>query len=79
MADPRWQRAKELFQAVVERPIEERSAFLDAAAGGDEALRREVESLLKSDAAEKLSPNTEVCHGQLPSQGQLTFQVTERV
>jgi Tol biopolymer transport system component len=50
--DDRWQRVKALFQAAVERPAAERDAFLSAAAGGDEALRREVESLLASDAAE---------------------------
>jgi eukaryotic-like serine/threonine-protein kinase len=50
--DDRWQRVKALFQAVVERPPAERDAFLSAAAGDDEALRRDVESLLASDAAE---------------------------
>ena len=39
---------KVLFQAALERPTEERAAFLAAAAGEDEALRREVESLLPS-------------------------------
>jgi Tol biopolymer transport system component len=48
----RWQRVKELFQAAVERPPAERDAFLAAAAEGDEALRREVETLLASDAAD---------------------------
>ena len=46
----RWRQVKALFQAAVDRPPEERAAFLEAAAGGDEALRREVESLLASDA-----------------------------
>ncbi len=36
----------------VERPPAERAAFLASAAGDDEALRREVESLLASDAAD---------------------------
>jgi serine/threonine-protein kinase len=43
---------KALFQAAVERPIEERDAFLAAAAGDDAALRREVESLLTSDTSD---------------------------
>ena len=33
MIDERWPRVKALFQAAVERPIEERDAFLAAAAG----------------------------------------------
>jgi serine/threonine protein kinase/Tol biopolymer transport system component len=42
---------KALFQAVVEQPPEVRSAFL-AAATADDALRREVESLLTSDTSD---------------------------
>jgi Tol biopolymer transport system component len=52
VTDDRWQRVKALFQAAVERPDAERDAFLASAAGGDEDLRREVESLLASDAAD---------------------------
>ena len=43
---------KALFQAAVERPAEERDAFLAALTGDDDALRREVESLLTSDASD---------------------------
>jgi Tol biopolymer transport system component len=42
---------KALFQAVVERPLADREAFLSEATNGDAELRREVESLLASDAA----------------------------
>ena len=45
MTDERWLRVKALFQAAVERPLNERDAFLAAATGDDAALRREVESL----------------------------------
>jgi Tol biopolymer transport system component len=48
----RWQRVKELFQAAVERPAAERDAFLRSAVDGDEALHRDVESLLAADAAD---------------------------
>src|SRR6266850_1180566 len=50
VTNERWQRVKALFQAAVERPAAERDAFLAAATGDDDALRREVESLLASDA-----------------------------
>jgi serine/threonine-protein kinase len=43
---------KALFQAAVERPTEERDAFLAAATGDDAVLRREVESLLRSDTSD---------------------------
>ena len=51
MIDQRWRRVKALFQAAVERPLADREAFLTAATDGDVELRREVESLLASDAA----------------------------
>jgi eukaryotic-like serine/threonine-protein kinase len=53
VTDDRWVRVKALFQAAVERPVEERSAFLAAATGDDSALRREVESLLTSDTSDE--------------------------
>ena len=52
MTDERWSRVKALFQAAVERPTEERDAFLTTATGDDEALRREVDSLLTSDTSD---------------------------
>ena len=52
MTDDRWARVKALFQAALERPAAERPAFVSAAAGEDDELRREVESLLTADAAD---------------------------
>ena len=52
MTNDRWPRVKALFQAAVEQPIADRKAFVAAAADGDEDLRREVESLLDSDASD---------------------------
>jgi len=48
-----WARVKRLFDAALERPAEERGAFISAEAGDDEALRLEVESLLASDALDE--------------------------
>ena len=53
MTDEQWQRTKALFQAAVERPLAERAAFVAAAAGDDDELRRQVEALLTSDAADR--------------------------
>ena len=52
MTGERWQRVKAIFQAAVERPDGERTAFLITACNGDVELRREVESLLASDASD---------------------------
>src|SRR5258707_6056614 len=48
MTPERWHRIKELFELALERPTEERYAFLDHACDGDEFLRKEVESLISS-------------------------------
>ncbi|HEU4954699.1 MAG TPA: serine/threonine-protein kinase, partial [Gemmatimonadales bacterium] len=50
MQRERWREVEELFESAVLRPPEERAAFLDRACGEDDALRREIESLLKADA-----------------------------
>jgi WD40 repeat protein/tRNA A-37 threonylcarbamoyl transferase component Bud32 len=52
MSDSRWQRIEEIFHQAAELAPEARPAFLDQACGGDEALRKEVESLLVHDAKE---------------------------
>ena len=45
----RWQRIENLLQSALERKPEERAAFLQQACAGDEAVRKEVESLLASN------------------------------
>src|SRR5215510_8410629 len=52
VTEERWGRVKALFQAAVDRPIEERGAFLAAATGDDSGLRGEVESLLAADTSD---------------------------
>ena len=52
MTGERWPRVKALFEAAADRPASERDAFLAAETGDDERLRREVESLLASDASD---------------------------
>ena len=49
MNSERWQQVDRLLQAALERDPSERSAFLREASVGDEALRKEVESILASD------------------------------
>ena len=49
MKPERWQQIDSLLDAALERPPEQRAAFLDHACAGDSALRKEVESLLEHD------------------------------
>jgi len=50
-ANERWARVKELFEAAVDLDPNQRTALLEKECDGDEALRAEIESLLKSDEA----------------------------
>ncbi len=49
MQAERWRQVEELYHAALEREPDEREAFLAEACAGDDALRREVESLLRYD------------------------------
>ena len=44
----RWQQIDRVLQSALERPPKERDAFLRSACAGDEALEREVRSLLRA-------------------------------
>src|SRR5215510_1942642 len=48
--DPRRQRIEEVCDAALDRPVTERAAFVAAACGDDDALRRDVEALLAHEA-----------------------------
>jgi serine/threonine protein kinase/Tol biopolymer transport system component len=50
MTPERWQQIERLYRTALERPESQRAAFLGDACGGDETLRREVESLLAGEA-----------------------------
>lgn len=52
MANNRWQKVKEVFHAALERAPDERPAFLAEACAGDEALRKDVESLIEAHEKE---------------------------
>jgi eukaryotic-like serine/threonine-protein kinase len=44
--EPDWSRVKEMFEAALQRPPDERASFLRDACGRDEALHREVATLV---------------------------------
>jgi len=48
-ASERWSRVKEVFEAAVDLGPLDRASFLTKECAGDDALRREIESLLESD------------------------------
>src|SRR5215831_9911237 len=72
--DPeRWKRVDDLLQSALARPESEREAFLHQVCSGDNALEREVRSLLTShqEAGGFLqSPAVEIAARALALQGQ---------
>src|SRR5262245_65908030 len=50
MTPERWEKIGQLCAAALEMAADDRVAFLQQACGGDEELRREVESLIDADA-----------------------------
>jgi eukaryotic-like serine/threonine-protein kinase len=51
MTSERWRQVEAVYHSAAERGLSERGAFLDEACHGDEALRREVESLLAQETS----------------------------
>ena len=49
MTPDRWQQIEKIYQSALELEESQRVAFLEKACAGDEALRQEVESLLRSE------------------------------
>ena len=62
----RWQQIEELFQSALEREPKERSRFVADSCGGDEALRREVASLIASYAQDDGFIETPACEFAVP-------------
>src|SRR6476659_7411242 len=49
MDQNRWQKIEQLYHSALERPLDQRQAFLAERCGDDEDLQREIESLLRND------------------------------
>jgi hypothetical protein len=49
MNPERWQRVEQLYHIALTRDADQRASFLAEACAGDDALRREVESLLRHE------------------------------
>src|SRR6185436_19424015 len=49
MTPDRWQQIEKIYHSALELEDRQRVAFLEKACAGDEALRQEVESLLRSE------------------------------
>ena len=80
MNPERWQRIEELYHAALEREESQRAGFLEEACAGDEALRREVESLLSfhQQAGSFIeAPALEEAARALPSSGATSTQSGE--
>ncbi|MBZ5537087.1 MAG: protein kinase [Acidobacteriia bacterium] len=71
MEHERWKQIDKVFEAALEREPLERATFLEQACAGDEALRKQVESLLASDEQARTfieRPAVEIAAQSLSSQ-----------
>ena len=50
MNPDKWRKISELFEAALNRPLDQRAAFIEAECAGDEEVRRRVEAMLAADA-----------------------------
>ena len=65
LSPDQWEAVDRLYHAALARPVDARAAFLAEACAGDEALRREVESLLAQSAAGVLTGGAVVAAAEL--------------
>ena len=61
MTPERWRQIEQLFQEALDRDTAERDLFLQKACAGDEELRREIESLLATRQARRISCHSPPC------------------
>lgn len=81
MTPERWQQIDELFHSVLEHESGERAAFLAQACTGDEALRREVESLIGSheDSDSFIETPASDLAAELLAKGQSGLKLGEKI
>jgi tetratricopeptide (TPR) repeat protein/predicted Ser/Thr protein kinase len=54
MNPEQWRKIREIFDAALDRPLDQRAEFLDFACAGDQDVRRRVEAMLAADEREDL-------------------------
>src|SRR6185436_16863937 len=54
MNPDQWRKIRELFDAALDRPVNQRAEFLDFACAGDEEVRHRVEAMLAADEQDDL-------------------------
>src|SRR6266511_2688751 len=70
MNPEQWRKIRELFEAALERRVDERAAFLAHACAGDDETHRRLEAMLAADARDDLlmdRPAFQVLSAPLPS------------
>jgi serine/threonine protein kinase/Tol biopolymer transport system component len=78
MLPEQWQEIEKLYHSAIERSPEDRQSYLESACAGNEALQREVESLLASDdlaaaflETKEPNVNTEAAEEPIPAGTQI--------
>jgi non-specific serine/threonine protein kinase/serine/threonine-protein kinase len=76
MTPERWKQVKEIFNAALDRPADEREAFLDEACGADLSLRQQVERLINShqQAGDFIEDRAATAHDSLLTDEPVTLE-----
>jgi serine/threonine protein kinase/tetratricopeptide (TPR) repeat protein len=76
MTPERWKQIKEIFNAALDHPVDEREAFLDQTCGGDLSLRQQVERLINSheQAGDFIEDRAAASQDSLPTDEAATVQ-----
>jgi Tol biopolymer transport system component len=80
MRPERWQKIEQVYHAALEREESQRAAYLHQVCAGDDALRREVESLLTQEKREDAfleSPAVEVAAKMMARDANRSFSVQQ--
>jgi serine/threonine protein kinase/predicted Zn-dependent protease len=62
----KWQTILDLFEAALERPVGERTAFLDQACAEDTSLRQRLQAMIEADARKSLLLDRPINHSVSP-------------
>src|SRR5262245_61502997 len=76
MTPERWKQVKEIFNAALDHPAEEREQFLDRTGGGYRSLRRQVRRLINShqQAGDFIEARAAASQDSLPTDEAATVQ-----
>ncbi|MGH9937071.1 MAG: serine/threonine-protein kinase [Blastocatellia bacterium] len=81
MTPERWKQVEEIFNAALDRPVDERETFLAEVCGGDQPLRQQVEHLINchQQAGDFIESRAAAFPDSLPQDDAVTLQLDSMI